>query len=450
MVAVAPVLDLSLQRLLGGAGINQAITCTGATLAHLAHTLERLLLARQTPALLLACFQDTQPWEPEQPPFRPGAARHTVIFSPDAPPADPSPGLTHVRLPRGNPLQQEWFIVLVSPFGSMALAARELPAPAGAGGERRFSALLSFLPAQVEQAVELLTQAISVYRPDRLDTLRAIIGALPVQAPDPLLVTSLFSEMLGFEERQRQQVCEREQALAQQLRWREDVTATIVHDMRVPLQNLLMALDLLQIEQRSSSPEVRELMAEARRDTNSLRLLIQLIADTQHLDAQQFTLRCQPIVPERLVSDALAPLRHRIGQHKIDLEEQYDERVTALWGDAHLLVRLIQNLVVNALKFTPTGGRISVRVLHQPDGGALLQVADTGDGIGAAVLPHIFERYFQAKPEDRRGSGMGLYFCRLVAEAHGGQVRAESQLGRGTTISVLLSPRPPEQAPAQP
>lgn len=439
MVAVAPVLDLSLHRLLESVGSSPPVICSRTTLRHLSSILEQQVLKRQIPALLLVGFQDAPFWENWHARHGrlAGASRHTVIFSAGDPPARPQPDLIHVPLPQGEPLQQERFVVLLSPVGSLVVAAHALAEP-GTGGEPLFSTVWGFLPAQIQPALDLLTQVLALACPEQLEPLRALIRALPLQAPDPQLMMTLFSEMLSFEERQSQQARAREQELAQQLRWREDVTATIVHDMRVPLQNLLMALDLLQLEQGAASLEVLELMAEARRDTHDLRAQIQLIADTQHLDARQFTLRWQPVIPERLVNDALAPLRHRIAQKQINLEISYDERVTVLWGDTHLLVRLLQNLLSNALKFTSSGGRIAVRVQYETEGSTLLQVSDSGDGITAAALPHIFERYYQAQPGDRRGTGLGLYFCRLVAEAHGGQVWAESQPGRGTTVSVQL------------
>lgn len=450
MVAVAPVLDLSLHRLLEGMSSSSPVICTKAALRHLSTILEQQVLRRHIPALLLVGFQDTPFWETWQARHGrlDGAARQIVVFGGSAPPAEPQPGLVHVALPQGDPLQQERFVVLLSPAGAVAVAARRLAA--SPGEEPLFSTVWTFLPAQIQRAVELLTHVVALYRPEQLDPVRGLLRAQPAQPPDPHLMTTLFSEMLGFAERQRQQVRQREQELAQQLRWREDVTATIVHDMRVPLQNLLMALDLLQLEQGAASLEVLELMAEARRDTHDLRSQIQLIADTQHLDAHQFTLRWQPVIPERMVNDALAPLRHRVAQKQIDLEVRYDERVTVLWGDTHLLVRLLQNLLVNALKFTASGGRVAVRVCYEAEGSTLLQVADSGDGIAPAALPHIFERYYQAQPGDRRGTGLGLYFCRLVAEAHGGQIWAESQPGQGTTISVLLgAPMSGEPTPAR-
>jgi signal transduction histidine kinase len=113
--------------------------------------------------------------------------------------------------------------------------------------------------------------------------------------------------------------------------------------------------------------------------------------------------------------------------------------VKIVWGDKTLLGRVVQNLVGNASKFSPRGGKINVSITLAPNGKDLeLRVRDTGAGMSAAALPYIFDRYYQARDGDRRGAGLGLYFCRLTSEAHQGSIRAASQIGSGTTITLVL------------
>jgi signal transduction histidine kinase len=109
-------------------------------------------------------------------------------------------------------------------------------------------------------------------------------------------------------------------------------------------------------------------------------------------------------------------------------------------GDEDQLRRLLFNLLDNAIKYTPAGGTITVRGAC-PDGQVLVEVTDTGIGIAAEHLPHLFERFYQVDPARSRetdGTGLGLAICRSIAEAHGGRIAVESTVGRGTRVTLTL------------
>jgi signal transduction histidine kinase len=97
---------------------------------------------------------------------------------------------------------------------------------------------------------------------------------------------------------------------------------------------------------------------------------------------------------------------------------------------------VIENLIANALRFTPEGGRVLVRCAREPEGRASVSVSDTGRGIPQEDLPHIFDRFY--KSSDSRGMGLGLAIARSLVEAHGGEISAESQPGKGTTVRFSL------------
>jgi two-component system phosphate regulon sensor histidine kinase PhoR len=107
-------------------------------------------------------------------------------------------------------------------------------------------------------------------------------------------------------------------------------------------------------------------------------------------------------------------------------------------ADADALRQVLTNLLDNALRYTPPGGRITCRARHEGDG-VLVSVTDTGSGIGSDHLQRIFERFYRAdasRSRDEGGTGLGLAIVKHLVEAHGGQVRATSELGRGTTIGA--------------
>jgi len=134
---------------------------------------------------------------------------------------------------------------------------------------------------------------------------------------------------------------------------------------------------------------------------------------------------------------------------KVDLRLEADLSVT-IEGDRARLGQLLDNLVSNALKFTPPGGRVDVRV-GGSDSGAWLEVTDTGMGISAAEQEHLFERFFRTSSASSaaiQGTGLGLAIAQAIVNAHRGTIAVESVEGLGTTFRIQLPTRPPRTVPA--
>jgi signal transduction histidine kinase len=137
--------------------------------------------------------------------------------------------------------------------------------------------------------------------------------------------------------------------------------------------------------------------------------------------------------------EAVEAARPRAGRAGVELVAEV-EQVAALEGDRDRLGQVVDNLISNALKFTPAGGRVTVR-LGERDSRAVLDVCDTGMGIPADEQGQLFERFFRASAATERsipGIGLGLAICRAIAEAHGGGISVASEEGRGTTFTVEL------------
>jgi rsbT co-antagonist protein RsbR len=448
-MTVSPSIDISLFNLLRqhfGAAL-EPLRCAKATLVHLSHTLEDLVLSEQMPALLFTGFQESSHWRDETERYRALAeiAQQVCIFAGGTLPPESSAKELHVTLRGDDPLRQEWFVVLLSSEFSALLCGQDCAIPAAEEATRQFDTLWSFEPAVISRVIDLLEKVVADYRPDRLAELQAARVAFPPVSPNAKVMTQFTREMLRFEEQLHQRLAMTAAALEQQLSWRDDLTATLVHDMRSPLQGMVMSIDMLAMAGQFDQETFAQMLEITRRSAQGLNDLVQIMLDTNQLAAGQLALAWQPIPPRSLVAAALEPLQLLGEVNGNQITVQVDERVKLIWGDKGLLVRVMQNLVGNAIKFTPQGGQISIGIVLAPSAKDIeIRVRDTGQGISAGALPMIFERYAQASGGDRRGTGLGLYFCRLVSEAHGGTIRAASQAGSGTTITVVLPSVPPK------
>ncbi len=223
-------------------------------------------------------------------------------------------------------------------------------------------------------------------------------------------------------------------------RLKDDFLATISHELRTPLNGVLGFAKLLrrgrlQPEAAKKAVEVIERNAEAQ-----VRLIEDLL-DVSSIVAGIFTLKVRPVEVAKLASMAVDLLQPVAEAKRVQLVYRPDSAVGTVPGDSRRLHQGISNLLTNAIKFTPAGGRIEVSV-GRFDGGVEVVVADTGIGIDPEFLPHVFDRFRQADSSSTRnygGLGLGLSLVRHIVELHGGTISAESAgRGRGAKFTVRL------------
>jgi signal transduction histidine kinase/CheY-like chemotaxis protein len=223
-------------------------------------------------------------------------------------------------------------------------------------------------------------------------------------------------------------------------RAKDEFLALVSHELRTPLNTILVWADALRSSDTRDSERLRGFEAIVR----SVRAEVSLIDDLLDLSCiANATLRLdlRAVEPARLIQAALRVLRPRADQKSIRLEASLDESVTPLIADPQRLSQVVANLVANAIKFTPAGGRVVVR-LERAGALARIQVIDSGSGIRPEVLPNLFERFRTADGSSTRvhgGLGVGLALVKDLVELHGGQVRAESPGDmQGATFTVDL------------
>jgi signal transduction histidine kinase len=221
---------------------------------------------------------------------------------------------------------------------------------------------------------------------------------------------------------------------------RDDFLGLVSHDLRDLLSAIVMSTEI--ITKDSSQPGERILSETGRIQRNAARMnrLISDLVDIASIDAGRLA-----VVPARddlgaLITEAVDAFRDSAAVKAIRIEAFAAGAAVAVFDHARVF-QVVSNLLLNAIKFTPRGGSISV-FCEEAEGLWQCSVSDTGPGISAAHVKSIFDRFSQGDQPDRRGLGLGLFISKCIVEAHGGQIWADSTLGQGTRVSFTL-PRSP-------
>jgi PAS domain S-box-containing protein len=247
---------------------------------------------------------------------------------------------------------------------------------------------------------------------------------------------------------------ERGDALARAARARDEVLAIVSHDLRNPLSTVSMCARALTLAADGAgaggaggveAARVRELADTAYRSAAWAQRIIRDLLDAARLEEGGLALYPEA-VPASALLDTLRELHAaQAADAGVVLEVAAAGALPAglppAWADADRVVQALGNLVANAIKFTPAGGRVAVDAAPAELAGApavALRVRDTGRGIPAEHLPHLFDRFWQARETRRGGAGLGLAIARGIVTQHGGEVAVASEVGRGTTFTVVL------------
>jgi signal transduction histidine kinase len=221
--------------------------------------------------------------------------------------------------------------------------------------------------------------------------------------------------------------------LGQVERTKRHLVSDVAHELRSPVTNLRCGLEAIQ--DGLAAPD-RERIDALHSETLLLQRLIADLQDLALADAGGLTLEPRPVDLAAIVRRAIGPDASGAAVHVA-----IDAAASQVTADAGRLEQMLRNVISNARRHTPTAGRIDIRATRET-GRTLIAVADTGCGISAAHLPHVFDRFYRVDPSRDRatgGAGLGLAIVRRLAEAHGGSVTAESAgENRGTTVTITI------------
>jgi signal transduction histidine kinase len=395
-------------------------------LQRIALDMENTVLDEAVPARVFAGFQK---WSFVLPVVRRYArlariARAVWVFGlPDiAPPA--IAGVTWVSLTERHALAREWFLVVDADGYFAALAAEELSGIDVSNEPRRFRAVWSFDDAVVHELTERLGAAVGLAGEpaSRRRDHRAQLARVDAT------VSRLLALRQGHDE-----------ALARAERLREDMTGLLLHDLRNPLSVILARTDLL-TKLGAPSPEqlarsVVAIRAEARRLDEMLLSLV----DVARIEAGRLQLVRTDLDVRGLV-DGVAETYRALAQAQekaiaVGVEVPPGAVVSA---ERDKLVRVLSNLVSSALKYSDRGGHVELRVRATAEG-IEFAVSDDGPSVSPEARERLFQRFGQASGDPQRpGTDLGLYFCRLVVEAHGGTIGVDNRPARGVTFRFSL------------
>jgi signal transduction histidine kinase len=287
-----------------------------------------------------------------------------------------------------------------------------------------------FLSGTVTERIHLLKEAAEKLAGGDLQT------RVPVNGRDEVAALSeSFNQMVA----QLQAADEKQRELEDM---RRDLVAWASHDLQTPLTSMRAILEALSDGVVEDPETVKRYLISARRDVMSLSALIDDLFQMSQLDAGGFPLHRAQASLSDLVSDTLESFSQLAKQQEITLEGQVESDVDPVFMDTQAIGRVLNNLLSNALRHTPARGRVSLWVRRAAPG-VEVTISDTGEGIRAQDLPHIFERFYRGDASRSRhrgtgGAGLGLAIARGIVHAHEGDIQVESQVGKGTQFTFHL------------
>lgn len=220
-------------------------------------------------------------------------------------------------------------------------------------------------------------------------------------------------------------------------------TADASHELRTPL-TAIKANTTLTLRGNRTPEQYREALQTINLSADVINRLVQDLLLLASSDSGQIILSSKAVDPHVLFDKAIK-LAQRSDEPQAKVLTRIEDSIVQIWGDPDLLLRLVINLLENALRHTHSDGEVILKAKEKDDR-TILTVTDTGEGIAQEHLPHLFERFYRidaARSREHGGTGLGLSICKSIVEAHGGSITIDSTLGQGIRVTVLLPTKKP-------
>jgi two-component system phosphate regulon sensor histidine kinase PhoR len=221
---------------------------------------------------------------------------------------------------------------------------------------------------------------------------------------------------------------------------RRDFVANASHELRTPLTSIRGFVEALEDGAVREPERAERFLGKIRTHADRMAALVEDLLELSRLESGERPPRWEEVVPAEIADDVVASFAGVAARKEVSLSRGADH-APAVVTDADRLRRILENLVDNAVKYTPSGGRVEVTTTGGPEGGAVFEIRDDGPGIAAEHLPRIFERFYRvdkARSREMGGTGLGLAIVKHLAEGMGAAVSVTSDVGRGTCFRVFV------------
>ena len=296
-------------------------------------------------------------------------------------------------------------------------------------------------PETISSTEDRIKQAFLLGLPIRMDG--AVNGALvfvrfggPEYTDEHITLATLGSELLSmlFERRLWQKRNDELGELKQHMQLQDDFVSTISHELRTPLGFIKgYSTSLLREDTSWDAETQREFLTIIDEEADHLSLLIENVLESARLQSKTLPLRFQPLRLDAVLRDVSARIRARYKELDVSLDL---DSSTAIHADGVRIAQVFENMFTNAVKYAP--GAAIIVGLKQVGKSLIVTFTDNGPGIPAESLPLIFERFYRVRTDKATGTGLGLFICKQIIEAHRGKIWAESNPGQGTTFFIEL------------
>lgn len=226
---------------------------------------------------------------------------------------------------------------------------------------------------------------------------------------------------------------------------RRDFISNLSHELRTPLASLRAVVETLQDGALADPPAAERFLRQAENEVNTMTQMVEELTELSQIESGQVRLRLVPVAVGRLIDVPLERLRSQAERDGTKLSVEIAADTPLVLADEERIQQVITNLLHNAIKFTPPGGRIRLITGASDAAGAegevLFEVRDSGIGIAQADLPRVFERFYKsdrARTRGQGGTGLGLAIARHIVEAHGGRIWVKSKIGKGSSFYFTI------------
>lgn len=273
--------------------------------------------------------------------------------------------------------------------------------------------------------------------PDSSNNRQTQKSTLPI--PNPIDSLGHSAELMRLSDEIFRLNQEKEE-LIQQLKFKDQVLAMLAHDLRSPLTAASITVETLELTQNHQNFRLKtKLYQQARKQFRIMNRLITDILQTSQSMKAELAVHCHDVFLQMLCKEILEQYTNSFEKKSLILVTDIPQDVPRVYADEELIRQVIVNLLDNAIKYTPSGGKITVSILHRTTQKVQISVCDTGPGIPEEKRERIFEGHFRLKrDQEKEGYGLGLSLCRKIIRAHYGQIWVDSILNQGSCFQFTL------------